>query len=35
MAKKPARASAPRLNDDIGEKLRLKMYRMQVEIREA
>src|SRR5262245_26033728 len=35
MAKKPGRAAAPRVNDDIGEELRLKMYRMQVEIREA
>ncbi len=38
MSKKPARASdAPRegINDDIGEEMRLKMYRMQVEIREA
>jgi TPP-dependent pyruvate/acetoin dehydrogenase alpha subunit len=35
MAKKPSRAAAPRVNDDIGEELRLKMYRMQVEIREA
>jgi pyruvate dehydrogenase E1 component alpha subunit len=34
----PAPSSAtpdPRLNDDIGEKVRLKMYRTQVEIREA
>jgi TPP-dependent pyruvate/acetoin dehydrogenase alpha subunit len=35
MAKKTRRASSPRVNDDIGEELRLKMYRMQVEIREA
>src|SRR5207342_3021015 len=35
MAKKTSRASSPRVNDDIGEELRLKMYRMQVEIREA
>ncbi len=37
MAKKPARGSAAALsaNDDIGENLRLRMYRMQAEIREA
>jgi acetoin:2,6-dichlorophenolindophenol oxidoreductase subunit alpha len=37
MAKKlpPGSAPAPGINDDIGEKLRLRMYRMQVEIREA
>ena len=38
MSKKPARASnAPRagINDDIGEDMRLELYRMQVEIREA
>ena len=38
MSKKPARASdAPRegINDDIGEEMRLRMYRMQVELREA
>ena len=38
MAKKPARASdgsRPGINDDIGEEMRLTMYRMQVEIREA
>src|SRR5262245_4952157 len=35
MAKKPSRAAPPRANDDIGEELRLKMYRMQVEIRAA
>jgi len=37
MAKKPAPGSAADLsvNDDIGEELRLRMYRMQVEIREA
>src|SRR5712672_3090363 len=35
MAKKPGRAAAPRANDDIGEELRLKMYRMQVEMRES
>src|SRR6201982_562493 len=31
----PAAARKPSLNDDIGEELRLKLYRMQVEIREA
>ena len=38
MSKKPARASdAARegINDDIGEDMRLRMYRMQVELREA
>src|SRR3954464_6178918 len=39
MAKKPVRAPAPaapaKLNDDIGEELRLRLYRMQVELREA
>src|SRR6201991_1755648 len=35
MAKKPSRTSALPANDDIGEELRLKMYRMQVEIRAA
>src|SRR4030081_2774291 len=39
MARKPVRApelsARAKLNDDIGEELRLKMYRMQVEIREA
>jgi TPP-dependent pyruvate/acetoin dehydrogenase alpha subunit len=40
MAKKPVPASGkmtgqPGLNDDIGEKMRLTMYRMQVEIRES
>src|ERR1700757_4892932 len=35
MAKKPSRPSALAANDDIGEELRLRMYRMQVEIREA
>ena len=38
MAKKPARASdgsRPGINDDIGEEMRLIMYRMQVELREA
>jgi len=31
----PAAARKPGLNDDIGEELRLRMYRMQVEIRQA
>ncbi len=37
MTKKPtlARVSASSMNDDIGEQLRLRMYRMQVEIRDA
>jgi TPP-dependent pyruvate/acetoin dehydrogenase alpha subunit len=38
MAKKSARASdrsRPGINDDIGEEMRLTMYRMQVEIRES
>jgi TPP-dependent pyruvate/acetoin dehydrogenase alpha subunit len=39
MTKKPSRApdasSQANLNDDIGEELRLRMYRMQVELREA
>ncbi len=39
MTKKPSRAPAPasdpRANDDIGEDVRLKLYRTQVEIREA
>jgi acetoin:2,6-dichlorophenolindophenol oxidoreductase subunit alpha len=39
MTKKPSRAphaaSQANLNDDIGEGLRLRMYRMQVELREA
>ncbi|MGE0038580.1 MAG: thiamine pyrophosphate-dependent dehydrogenase E1 component subunit alpha [Xanthobacteraceae bacterium] len=38
MSNQPARASeAPRqgINDDIGEEMRLRMYRMQVELREA
>jgi TPP-dependent pyruvate/acetoin dehydrogenase alpha subunit len=38
MLKKQSRAPAarkPGLNDDIGEELRLRMYRMQVEIRQA
>ena len=38
MAKKAARASdgsRPGINDDIGEEMRLTMYRMQVEIRES
>jgi len=38
MAKKPARASdgsRAGINDDIGEEMRLTMYRMQVEIRES
>src|ERR1700691_6633425 len=37
MAKLEDRAAAPNahLNDDIGEATRLRMYRMQVEIREA
>jgi len=37
MAKVEDRALAPNasLNDDIGEERRLRMYRMQVEIREA
>ena len=38
MAKKPARPSdGPRrgINDDIGEEMRLTMYRMQVVIRES
>jgi pyruvate dehydrogenase E1 component alpha subunit len=33
-ARAPAAGATP-LNDDIGEEMRLKMYRMQVEIREA
>ena len=37
MAKVEDRALAPNasLNDDIGEERRLRLYRMQVEIREA
>src|SRR5207247_9071583 len=38
MAKKPARASdgsRPGINDDIGEEMRLTLYRLQVEIRES
>jgi pyruvate dehydrogenase E1 component alpha subunit len=39
MARKPVRAPEPsaraKLNDDIGEELRLRLYRMQVELREA
>src|SRR6185436_6542914 len=38
MSKKPARTSngpRPGINDDIGEETRLRMYRMQVELREA
>src|SRR2546425_1439678 len=38
MAKKPARASdgsRAGINDDIGEEMRLTMYRLQVEIRES
>ena len=38
MSKKPARTSngpRPGINDDIGEEMRLTMYRMQFEIREA
>ena len=37
MAKVEDRAAAPSasLNDDIGEEMRLRMYRMQVELREA
>src|ERR1700716_4164716 len=39
MAKKPGRAPDPasraKVNDDIGEELRLRMYRMQIELREA
>ncbi|HYS48049.1 MAG TPA: thiamine pyrophosphate-dependent enzyme, partial [Xanthobacteraceae bacterium] len=39
MLKRQSRAPAvgrkPGLNDDIGEELRLRMYRMQVEIRQA
>jgi pyruvate dehydrogenase E1 component alpha subunit len=37
MAKKPTRQPEVRagINDDIGEELRLRMYRMQLEIREA
>src|SRR5438445_5816436 len=38
MAKKPAHTSdgsRPGINDDIGEEMRLTMYRMQVELREA
>src|SRR5947209_5305374 len=31
----PAAARKPSLNDDIGEELRLRMYRMQVNIRQA
>jgi pyruvate dehydrogenase E1 component alpha subunit len=34
MLNKPARASAG-LNDDIGEEMRLRLYRLQVEIRES
>jgi TPP-dependent pyruvate/acetoin dehydrogenase alpha subunit len=34
MLNKPARASAG-LNDDIGEEMRLRLYRIQVEIRES
>src|SRR5258707_14478230 len=33
MSKKPS--SSPALNDDIGEETRLKLFRTQVEIREA
>src|SRR6201999_3947197 len=38
MLKNPAHASDPSragINDDIGEKTRLKLYRMQAEIRES
>src|SRR5712675_666571 len=39
MARKPVRApelsARAKLNDDIGEELRLRLYRMQVELREA
>src|SRR5690242_21648449 len=39
MTKKPSRApdtaSRASLNDDIGEELRLRLYRMQFELREA
>jgi acetoin:2,6-dichlorophenolindophenol oxidoreductase subunit alpha len=35
MAKKPSRPSTLAVNYDIGEELRLRMYRMQVEIRAA
>jgi acetoin:2,6-dichlorophenolindophenol oxidoreductase subunit alpha len=39
MTKKPSRAPEPasraKLNDDIGEELRLRMYRMQVVLRDA
>jgi TPP-dependent pyruvate/acetoin dehydrogenase alpha subunit len=38
MARKPGRApepARPQVNDDIGEELRLRLYRMQVELREA
>ena len=39
MTKKPGRAPDPasraKVNDDIGEELRLRMYRMQFELREA
>src|SRR6202163_1279396 len=39
MTKKPSRAADPasraKVNDDIGEELRLRLYRMQVELREA
>jgi pyruvate dehydrogenase E1 component alpha subunit len=39
MARKPVRAPEPsaraQVNDDIGEELRLRLYRMQVELREA
>src|SRR6202790_4592618 len=38
MARKPGRAPEParaKLNDDIGEELRLRLYRMQFELREA
>jgi pyruvate dehydrogenase E1 component alpha subunit len=39
MSKKPSRVAEPasrtKLNDDIGEELRLRMYRMQVVLREA
>jgi acetoin:2,6-dichlorophenolindophenol oxidoreductase subunit alpha len=39
MAKKPSRAAEPassaKVNDDIGEELRLRLYRVQLELREA
>jgi pyruvate dehydrogenase E1 component alpha subunit len=38
MARKPGRApepARPQVNDDIGEEVRLRLYRMQVELREA